>query len=181
MKKIFLSILLMLTTNLLALENEKSISKEYQSFFEKEIVSQLKSHGDCKAYNICDDKKTEISYKLKDIILVPNSNKIYFITYVTSGYSCFACGVATNIFLYEKNKDNMKLISKDLKADVSSTFGEAPDFKLIEVGKNNYSLSYISSQGHGSIEDYLVIFSMEKNKLKKIASINLDSSRDVGM
>ncbi len=182
MKKIFLSILLMLTTNLLALENEKSISKEQQDFFEKEIVSQLKSHGDCKVYNICDDdKKTEISYKLKDVILVPNSNKIFFITYVTNSHSCFACGVATNIFLYEKNKDNMKLISKDLKADVSSTFGEAPDFKLIEVGKNNYSLSYISSQGHGSVQDYLVIFSMEKNKLKKIASINLDSSRDVGM
>ena len=182
MKKIFLSILLILTTNLLALENEKSISKEYQSFFEKEIVSQLKSHGDCKVYNICDgEEKKEISFKLKDVILVPNSNKIFFITYVTNSHSCFACGVATNIFLYEKNKDNMKLISKDLKADVSSIFGEAPDFKLIEVGKNNYSLSYISSQGHGSIEDYLVIFSMEKNKLKKIASINLDSSRDVGM
>jgi hypothetical protein len=43
MKKIFISILLMLTTNLLALENEKSISKEQQEFFEKEIVSQLKS------------------------------------------------------------------------------------------------------------------------------------------
>lgn len=57
MKKIFLSILLMLTTNLLALENEKSISKEYQSFFEKEIVSQLKSHGDCKVYNICDGEE----------------------------------------------------------------------------------------------------------------------------
>ncbi|AZL54161.1 hypothetical protein EI285_06020 [Aliarcobacter skirrowii] len=48
MKKIFISILLMLTTNLLALENEKSISKEQQEFFEKEIVSQLKAHGDCK-------------------------------------------------------------------------------------------------------------------------------------
>ena len=83
--------------------------------------------------------------------------------------------------LGEKIDNKMKLISKDLKADVYSTFGEAPNFKLIEVGKNNYSLSYISSQGHGSIEDYLVIFSMEKNKLKKIASINLDSSRDVGM
>ena len=62
--------------------------------------------------------------------MVPNSNKIFFITYVTNSHSCFACGVATNIFLYEKNKDNMKLISKDLKSDVSSTFGEAPDFKL---------------------------------------------------
>ena len=101
MKKIFLSILLMLTTNLLALENEKSISKEYQSFFEKEIVSQLKSHGDCKVYNICDgEEKKEISFKLKDVILVPNSNKIFFITYVTNSHSCFACGVATNIFLY---------------------------------------------------------------------------------
>ena len=98
MKKIFLSILLMLTTNLLALENEKSISKEQQEFFEKEIVSQLKSHGDCKAYNICDgEEKKEISFKLKDVILVPNSNKIFFITYVTNSHSCFACGVATNI------------------------------------------------------------------------------------
>ena len=57
MKKIFISILLMLTTNLLALENEKSISKEQQEFFEKEIVSQLKAHGDCKVYNICDGEK----------------------------------------------------------------------------------------------------------------------------
>ena len=182
MKKIFISILLMLTTNLLALENEKSISKEQQEFFEKEIVSQLKAHGDCKVYNICDgEKKADILFKLKDVILVPNSNKIYFITYATNSYSCFACSVATNIFLYEKIDNKMKLISKDLKADVYSTFGEAPNFKLIEVGKNNYALSYIASQGHGSVQDYLVIFSMEKNKLKKIASINLDSSRDVGM
>ena len=80
MKKIFISILLMLTTNLLALENEKSISKEQQEFFEKEIVSQLKTHGDCKVYNICDgEKKADILFKLKDVILVPNSNKIKFI------------------------------------------------------------------------------------------------------
>ena len=169
MKKIFISILLMLTTNLLALENEKSISKEQQEFFEKEIVSQLKAHGDCKVYNICDgEKKADILFKLKDVILVPNSNKIYFITYATNSHSCFACSVATNIFLYEKIDNKMKLISKDLKADVSSTFGEAPDFKLIEVGKNNYSLSYISSQGHGSIEDYLV------KSDKKFYDIKLD-------
>ena len=74
MKKIFLSILLILTTNLLALENEKSISKEQQEFFEKEIVSQLKSHGDCKAYNICDDEeKKEISFKLKSRLQIPPS------------------------------------------------------------------------------------------------------------
>ncbi|MGJ0319019.1 hypothetical protein NG767_09775 [Aliarcobacter cryaerophilus] len=179
MKKIFISILLMLTTNLLALENEKSISKEQQEFFEKEIVSQLKTHGDCKVYNICDgEKKADILFKLKDVILVPNSNKIYFITYATNSHSCFACSVATNIFLYEKIDNKMKLISKDLKADVYSTFGEAPNFKLIEVGKNNYSLSYISSQGHGGIENYLTIFSMDKNKLKKIASILIEYMRD---
>lgn len=161
---------------------KESKNQNHEEFFKTNIVNELKNYGDCLKYTLCkkDEEKVDLVHSLEKVLLVPNSNKIYFITYTTkAGNGCRGCSVSTNVFLYEKINDKYNLIAKSINLDVPSFWGEAPNFEVKEIGKNNYALTTEVGFGQGGYsEEYLYIF-IEKNRiLEKIGAILINSTSE---